>query len=52
MLNTKLLITNKFYSYTVSDALPTDDGDGAGKSRKGGYVGYIYCTNMVSHAYY
>ena len=31
MLNTKLLITNKFYST---------------------YVRYIYCTNMVSHAYY
>ena len=28
MLNTKLLITNKFYSYTVSDAPPTDDGGG------------------------
>ena len=52
MLNTKLLITNKFYLYTVSDALPTNDGDRVGKSHKGGYDGYIYCTNKVSHAYY
>lgn len=29
------------------------DGDEAGKSPKGGYVGHIYCTDMgVSHAYY
>lgn len=29
---------------------PTNDGDKPRKSLKGGYVEYIYCTDMVSHA--